>query len=204
MVEGNDDKDLELEKVETLTADASDDESEVKAEAAEGVPDEEEGRVFDLKNLLGARKKLEDEAKKLRNESDALKDRLQRISAEYDNFRKRSQKEKEGIYTDSVADVVKEILPVLDSLEKAMEFEKLSENGINKGVELTLGLFRNALEKLGVEEIRTDEGFDPSMHEAVMHVQDESYGTNQVVDVFMKGYRRNEKIIRYSVVKVAN
>jgi len=133
-----------------------------------------------------------------------LKDRLQRISAEYDNFRKRSQKEKEGIYTDSVADVVKELLPVLDSLEKALEFEKESENGINKGVELTLGLFRNALEKLGVEEIITDEGFDPSMHEAVMHVQDESLGKNQVVDVFMKGYRRNDKIIRYSVVKVAN
>jgi molecular chaperone GrpE len=167
--------------------------------------------VIDIKSILGAKKKvleenkkLQDTTKKLGNEVDTLRDRLQRQTAEYENFRKRSQKEKDAIYGDSISEVVKSILPVLDSLERAVEFEQENTADMNKGVALTLNLLKGALEKLGVTEVDTASGFDPNRHEAVMHVQDEAYGKNEIVEVFMKGYQRDEKIIRHSIVKVAN
>lgn len=167
--------------------------------------------VIDIKSILGAKKKvleenrkLQDTTKKLSNEVDTLRDRLQRQTAEYENFRKRSQKEKDGIYGDSISEVVKSILPVLDSLERAVEFEQENTADMNKGVALTLNLLKGALEKLGVTEVDTTSGFDPNRHEAVMHVHDEAYGKNEIVEVFMKGYQRDEKIIRHSIVKVAN
>nr|WP_242840711.1 nucleotide exchange factor GrpE [Clostridium hydrogeniformans] len=148
-------------------------------------------------------KSLEDENKKLANEIEALKDKLLRTNAEYENFRKRTAKEKEGIYTDACEDVLKNILPVIDNLERAVEIEGSAED-IKKGVEMTLKAFDDAFNKLNVEEIDTKGEFDPVLHNAVMHVEDEAFGKNSIVETFQKGYKRGDKVLRYSMVKVAN
>lgn len=146
---------------------------------------------------------LQNENLKLNNEIEALKERLLRTTAEYENYRKRTAKEKEGIYSDACEDVLKEMLPVLDNLERAMSVEGELED-LKKGIDMTLKQFKDSFNKLGIEEISTESGFDPKLHEAVMHVQDESFGPNQVVEIFLKGYKRGDKVIRYSMVKVAN
>ncbi|MCT8976255.1 nucleotide exchange factor GrpE [Clostridium sp. CX1] len=156
-----------------------------------------------LEVLKEENKKLSDENTKIKGEVEALKDRLSRMTAEYDNFRKRTAKEKEGIYTDACEDVLKGILPVLDNLERAISVEGSIED-LKKGIEMTIKQFNNALEGLNVEEISTEGEFDPHVHNAVMHIDDEQYGKNQVVEVFQKGYKRGDKVLRYSVVKVAN
>lgn len=153
--------------------------------------------------LTKSNKNLVEENKKMSNENDTLKDRLSRTVAEYDNFRKRTAKEKEGIYTDACEDVLKEMLPVLDNLERAISVDGTVDD-LKKGVEMTIKQFKNALEKLNVEEISTEGEFNPHVHNAVMHVDDDQYGNNQVVEVFQKGYKRGEKVLRHSMVKVAN
>ncbi len=157
----------------------------------------------ELKKLQKENNKLQEQNSKLQEETNVLKDRLLRVTAEYDNYRRRTVKEKEGIYSDAVADVLKNILPVLDNLERAASTEG-SVDDIKKGIDLTLKQFQNALEKLGVEEISTAEGFDPNYHEAVMHIEDESYEKNSIAEVFQKGYKKGSKVIRHSIVKVAN
>lgn len=147
-------------------------------------------------------RKSKDEVKKLTNEVQTLKDRLLRQTAEYDNFRKRTAKEKEGIYTDACVDVLKEILPVADNLERAILAEGNFED-LKKGIEMTIKGLQSAFEKLGVEEIDASKDFDPNLHQAVMHVEDENFDKNQVAEVFMKGYKRGEKVIRHSVVTYA-
>lgn len=147
-------------------------------------------------------RKLKDENKKLSNELDVLKDRLLRLTAEYDNYRKRTAKEKEGIYTDACTDVLKEVLPVADNLERALAVDGNVED-IKKGVEMTIKGFLNALEKLGVEEIDTTNGFDPNVHQAISVVEDANLNTNDVAQVYQKGYKKGEKVIRYSMVTVA-
>ena len=133
----------------------------------------------------------------------AFKDKLLRTTAEYENFRKRTAKEKEGIYTDACADVLKEILPVLDNLERAISVEGSGED-IKKGIEMTVRQFNDAFVKLEVEEIATEGEFDPNFHNAVMHVEDENFGNNEIVEVFQKGYKKGNKVLRHSMVKVAN
>jgi len=146
---------------------------------------------------------LKEENGLLSNEIEALKDRLLRITAEYENFRKRTFKEKEAIYKDSCAEIIKTILPVLDNLERAVDSEGDLEN-YKKGVELTLRQFSDSFKKLSIEEIDTNMPFDPNFHEAVMHIDDENYGEKEIVEVFQKGYKKADKIIRHSIVKVAN
>ena len=159
---------------------------------------EEYSEIDDLSMI----RKLKDENKKLSNELDALKDRLLRLTAEYDNYRKRTAKEKEGIYTDACTDVLKEVLPVADNLERALAVDGNVED-IKKGVEMTIKGFLNSLEKLGVEEIDTTNGFDPNLHQAISVVEDANLNTNDVAQVYQKGYKKGEKVIRYSMVTVA-
>ena len=123
--------------------------------------------------------------------------------AEYDNFRKRSAKELEGRYGDAYTDALTAVLPVLDNLERA---EGCADaEGLAKGLELTLKSFRDTLEKMGVKEIEAlGKTFDPNFHNAVFHVEDENYGEGEIVEVLMKGYTKGDKVIRYSMVKVAN
>jgi len=147
--------------------------------------------------------KLVDENKKLQNELEAVKDRLIRTNAEYENFRKRTIKEKEGIYTDACEDVLKNMFPVLDNLERALTVEGSVED-IKKGIEMTVRQFQDSLAKLQVEEISSEGEFDPNLHNAVMHVEDEAFDKNSIAEVFQKGYKKGDKVLRYSMVKVAN
>ena len=139
-----------------------------------------------------------------------LKDRYMRLLAEYDNFRRRTQKEKEEIYSASVAEVVKEWLPLVDDIERAVaSSENMDETSVEKvaeGIKLIGKQAGSVLAKLGVEEIEGKEGeaFDPNLHEAVMHVEDDSLGEQQIAQVFQKGYTCKGKVIRHTVVKVAN
>ena len=96
------------------------------------------------------------------------------------------------------------MLPVLDNLERAVSVENSSVEAYKTGVEMTIKQFIDALEKLGVEEIETENGFDPNLHQAVMHIQDENFDANQVAEVFQKGYKKGDKVIRFTMVKVAN
>lgn len=132
---------------------------------------------------------------------------LQRTTAEFDNYKKRTAKEKESLYSDAVSDVVSAFLPVLDNIERAVqatdsnsEPEKLKE-----GVELIFRQFKDIMSKLGVEEIEAvGNNFDPKLHNAVMHISDDSMSENVVVEEFQKGYIYKERVIRHSMVKVAN
>ncbi len=192
------DKENENESVDNESVDEStEDNSEDKVEETE---DKEISLLGELKkeNL-----KLKDENKKTINELDSIKDRLARVMAEYDNFRKRTIKEKDNIYSDACKDILKEVLPVLDNLERAVNVEGNAED-LKKGIEMTVKQFNNALSKLNVEEIPCEGEFNPNLHNAVMHIEDDKYDKNSIVEVLQKGYKREDKIIRYSMVKVAN
>ena len=130
-------------------------------------------------------------------------DKYMRMAAEYDNFRKRSAKEKEGIYADAYADALKSILPIIDNLERAVGVE--GADAVAKGLEMTLKGAAEALEKMGVEAFGAEgDQFDPNMHNAMMMVDDESHNEGEIVTVFQKGYKKGDKIIRYAMVTVAN
>ena len=135
-------------------------------------------------------------------------DKYLRLCAEFENYKKRTQKEKEARYADAVIDAVAEILPVLDNLDRALAVEVTSEDAksFKEGVEMTKKQMIDTLTKLGVTEIKTlGEEFNPNLHNAVMHAEDDSVGENIVVEEFMKGYiYKNDRVVRYSMVKVAN
>ena len=132
------------------------------------------------------------------------KDQFLRLAAEYDNYRKRTAKEKEGLWTDAKADTVQAFLPVYDNLERAMK-QETSDEAYKKGVEMTMTQLKEVLTKLGIEEIPAlGEPFDPNLHNAVMHVEDEGAGENTIVDVFQTGFKSGDKVVRFAMVKVAN
>ena len=131
-------------------------------------------------------------------------DKYLRLLAEYDNYRKRSQKEKETAWTTAKADTAKEFLPVYDNLERALKQETADE-AYAKGVQMIMIQFKTTLEKLGIQEIPAlGETFDPNLHNAVMHIDDENLGENVVAEVFQTGFQTGDKIIRHAMVKVAN
>jgi molecular chaperone GrpE len=149
-------------------------------------------------------KPQEPEKPTLEQELAGANDRYLRLMAEYDNFRKRSQKEKDSLYGEIRANAVKEFLPVFDNLERALAAETADE-AYRKGVEMIMAQFNKTLEKLGVTEIKClGEKFDPQFHNAVMHVEDEEKGENEIVEVFQKGFMLGDKVIRFAMVKVAN
>ena len=131
-------------------------------------------------------------------------ERYLRLMAEFDNYKKRSAKERENIYTDVRVDTVSKFLPVFDNLERAMKTETADE-AFKRGVEMTFNQLLDVFQKLGVEEIESvGKPFDPSLHNAVMHVEDETRGENEIVEEFQKGFKVGDKVIRFSMVKVAN
>lgn len=131
-------------------------------------------------------------------------DQYLRLAAEYDNYRKRTAKEKESAWTQAKADTVAAFLPVYDNLERALK-QETSDEAYAKGVEMTMKGLQDVLTKLGVEVIPAlGETFDPNCHNAVMHVEDESAGENTVVEVFQQGFTCGDKVIRFAMVKVAN
>ena len=144
---------------------------------------------------------LKEAAEKLVREE---KDKYLRLAAEYDNFRKRSQKEKDSLYTDIKVDTLRKFLPVYDNLERALK-QATADEAYRKGVEMIMAQFKSTMDGLGVTEIAAEgEKFDPEKHNAVMHVEDESFGENEIVEVFQRGFTLGDKVIRFAMVKVAN
>ena len=144
------------------------------------------------------------ELESLKNQVAQQEDKYLRLAAEYDNYRRRTTKEKNDAYTSAKADAVLAFLPVYDNLERALK-QETADAAYKKGVEMTMTGLKDVLAKLGVEEIPAQgEPFDPNVHNAVMHVEDESVGAGIVVEVFQAGFRAGEKVIRAAMVKVAN
>ena len=172
------------------------------AEPAEAKKPEagEEKKHRETKREIAALREKVSELEKAVSEE---KEKYLRMLAEYDNFRKRSQRERDGIYTDAVSDVVGQILPIADNLERAGKYadgEKVAE-----GLRLTMNALNECLTKLGVTAFGAPgDTFDPNLHNAIMHEEDESRGEGEIVEVFQPGYKRGDKIIRYAMVKVAN
>ena len=191
---------------EQKTEEAPEEKKEVKAEpAAETDKAEKKETVQKEEDKQGSEEKKE-EAKTDpgKDEVALLTDKYLRICAEYDNFRKRTQKEKDNLYGDIRANVISSFLPVYDNLVRALAAETQDE-AYRKGVEMIMNQFNSTLEKLGASEIKAvGEKFDPALHNAVMHVDDETKGENEIVEEFQKGFKIGDKVIRFSMVKVAN
>lgn len=146
----------------------------------------------------------EAELKKLSDDYAALNDKYLRLLAEYDNFRKRSQRERDAIYPEATAAAVTGLLPVVDNFERALAAE-CADHEYKKGTEMTYKSFIDALAKLKVEAFgEPGEPFDPNCHNAVMHVEDESLEPGTIAEVFQRGYRMGDRVIRHAMVKVAN
>ena len=149
-------------------------------------------------------KELNEQISKLKDELADVKDRHTRLIAEFDNLKKRSAKEREGLYNSIMADIISSLLPILDNLEKAVESQTQDEE-YKKGIELVLKQFKDVLEANGVKEIEAEgKPFDPELHEAVSTIQDENLGEKIVAKEYRKGYTIGSKVIRHSMVVVAN
>ncbi len=148
-------------------------------------------------------KKLKEKLEKAEADLAASNDKYLRMIAEYDNFRKRSMKEREGAYADAYADALSAILPVIDNLERALAFA--DGEALTEGVKMTLKQFEDALSRLGVESFGArGDVFDPHFHNAVMQAEDPELEANTISEVFQKGYKKGDRIIRDAMVKVAN
>ena len=152
------------------------------------------------KHKSGEAEKLREAEQKLAAEHDGYL----RLAADYDNFRKRSQREKDGSYADARAATVEKFLPVYDNLERALS-QQTTDEAFKKGVEMTMNQLTNVFEALGVKAFGTaGEAFDPALHNAVMHCEDEALGENVIAEVFQKGFTLGDKVVRFAMVKVAN
>ncbi|MBQ8207140.1 MAG: nucleotide exchange factor GrpE [Clostridia bacterium] len=184
-----------LEEIEISEEAPNEDKSEKKKS-------KKNNELDSLKKELNETKKALEESEKTLEESN---NKYLTMLAEYDNFRRRSAKEKESTYTDAYADVLAQILPVIDNLERAAAYGDGNAENVAKGLEMTLRSFTEIMEKLGVKEIESlGKTFDPEVHNAVFHTDDESYGEQEIVEVLQKGYMIGEKVLRYAMVKVAN
>ena len=186
----------------------------ITEEVIEEVPVADEASAEETKEVKKDKKseckKHKAEIEKLKAEVEAEKaktlaaeDKYLRCAAEYENFRRRSQKEREGIYADAQADTVENILPIGDNLARAAQFTDPAS--VAKGISMMQKSFDEALGKMGIVEIEAlGKEFDPVWHNAVLHVEDDTVGENTVVEVLQKGYRKGDHVVRYAMVKVAN
>ena len=181
-------------------------EPEVKEEAKSEAKKAEEkpaDKKQDKKESKAAEEKKEEQSSPA-EELKGANDRYLRLLAEYDNYRKRSQKEKDSLYADIKSDTVAKFLPVYDNLVRALA-QSTEDEAYRRGVEMIMTQFNTTLEKLGATRIEClGQKFDPSLHNAVMHVEDEEKGENEIVEVFQEGFMMGEKVIRFAMVKVAN
>lgn len=170
-------------------------------EAVDGVPAGEES----VELLRDTVERFSKEAHALAVELADEKEKCLRILAEYDNFRKRSQKERENIYSDIRGDTLLKFLPVYDNLERALNQETADE-AYRRGVEMIMTQFKDIMASLGVTEIKAEPGekFDPEFHDAVMHVEDDSLDEGVIVEQLQRGFKLGDKVLRFSMVKTAN
>ena len=184
------------EETKEREKEAAEDECPEKNDASE-----QTGQAKEKKQKKDTNKKEAKESAKLKEELVAQKDAYLRLAAEYDNYRRRSMKEREDTYADAYADVIKQVLPIADNLERALKYA--DSDKVVEGVQMTYNKFLQTLSNMGIEEIECT-SFDPNFHNAVMHVEDEARGESEIVEVFEKGYKKGDKVIRYAMVKVAN
>lgn len=189
---------------------AEEEQNAVQEPAAEAVQEQEpaEDRK-DKKKRKNAAEKEADAAKealeKLRAEFEEHKQQHLRVLAEYDNFRKRTQNEKNSIYNNAVSDTVQAVLPIADNIERALSQENASAEDMRKGVEMIENQIRATFEKLGIQEIgKAGDAFDPAVHNAVAHIDDESLGENVIAAVYQKGYMLGDRVVRHAMVQVVN
>ena len=176
---------------------ASQPEAEAPEKAAKAKKKKEKGITFTREQV----EQMEQAVKQL----ETTKDQFARLAAEYDNYRKRTAKEKETLYQDAKADTIREFLAVYDNLERAAAAPGGEDDPHKKGLEMIFTQYKELLKKLGVAEIEAQgQPFDPERHEAVMHIDDENFGENQVAQVFQAGFILGDKVIRHAVVQVAN
>ena len=172
----------------------------------------ENKKANEAEEIVKDEKPCEEQANEAANQVEDLKklnaelnDKLLRTLAEYDNFRKRSQKEKEAIFSDSKADVIGKLLPVIDNFERAAAAENTDLETYKKGVEMTVKQLLDVLSSFSVEAFgKVGDEFDPNIHNGVMHIEDDTLGENVIADVFMKGYKMGDRVVRHATVKVAN
>ena len=178
--------------------------SEAPKAEAEAPKEEKKEKPKKEKGEKKKEEKAEPKAEKAAEAPQGASDAYLRLLAEYDNYRKRSQREKESLYADIKADTLLKFLPVYDNLVRALN-QPTEDEAYRKGIEMIMTQFCTTMEKLGVEKIESlGKTFDPALHNAVMHVDDESKGENEIVEVFQEGFRLGDKVIRFAMVKVAN
>ncbi|MEG0872800.1 MAG: nucleotide exchange factor GrpE [Clostridia bacterium] len=178
-------------------------EEEIK-ECVEDVLDENNMEDLEDINKDDYIAKLNDDLKEQQKKADEYYDHLRRNVAEFDNFKKRINKEKDNMYFSITSDIISELLPIMDNFEKAM-LSKTKDESFKSGMEMIYNQLHELLGKLGIEEIETNGVvFDPNLHEAVMYIEDKKHSEKEIVEVFRKGYKIGDKVIRHSMVKVAN
>ncbi|MCI6806976.1 MAG: nucleotide exchange factor GrpE [Clostridiales bacterium] len=172
--------------------------------AAQAKPEAEATKQPEEKKHEDAKQQEASEFEKAQQALAQEHDSYLRLAAEYDNYRKRSQKEKDNLYTEIRSETVEKFLPVYDNLERALA-QETQDAAFKKGVEMTMNQLVSVMEKLGVESFgAAGNHFDPQLHNAVMHIEDESLGENVIAEVFQKGFKVGEKVVRFAMVKVAN
>ena len=195
------------EKTEETAAQTEESKEETAKENAEEMKEEAPAEKKEEKKRFGRKDKKAEEKEKEEKHAQELAerdDKYLRLAAEYDNFRRRSQKEKDNRYNDGKTDTLIKFLPVYDNLAIALN-TPTEDEAYRKGVEMIMTQFEQTMEKLGVEKIESlGKTFDPAVHNAVMHVEDEEKGENEVVEVFQEGFKIGDKIVRFAMVKVAN
>ena len=178
---------------------------EKKQEVNEAADAAKETEVKPEKVKKEKKSKKESELEKVKAELEAKNDLLLRTAAEFDNFKKRTEREKTGIAEYAKSKVIKELLPILDNIDRAALMEDKTSPDYIKGIELIVKQFEGLGEKLGITEVaKVGDQFDPNMHEAVMHVEDETLGENVIAEVLQKGFKIGDTVIRAAMVKVAN
>ena len=172
--------------------------------AAQAKPEAEATKQPEEKKHEDAKQQEASEFEKAQQALAQEHDSYLRLAAEYDNYRKRSQKEKDNLYTEIRSETVEKFLPVYDNLERALA-QETQDAAFKKGVEMTMNQLVSVMEKLGVESFgAAGDHFDPQLHNAVMHIEDESLGENVIAEVCQKGFKVGEKVVRFAMVKVAN
>jgi len=194
---------IETEEQENLNCHQEDKESTENKGSGESKENKESEENIENKDNIIDQSVLDKKDEEICN----LKEQLQRLAAEFDNYKKRTAREKEKLYDASIVETVASFLPVLDNIELALKAtDNCNEKSIRDGVDMIYRQFQESLANLGVKYIEAiGEKFDPQLHEAVMHVEDKEYGDNEIIEEFRKGYiYKNGVVIRHSVVKVAN
>ena len=180
-----------MDNMEKETVETADTAPETEAQAAE--TDEKTAEIEALKA----------EIEKLKAEAKEKDDKHLRLAAEYDNFRRRSREEKEATYNNALADAITEILPIIDNLERAAQYDDGEK--IKDGLVMIAGSVKGVLDKLGVEAFgEPGDKFDPNLHNAVLHEEDDSEREDEITDVFQKGYKKGNRVIRFAMVKTVN